>query len=651
MVTRSGHLLWRALPVVCSVSLAVGLFAADDDQNPTKYLPSSSGGVLVLRKTVRRVVVDVVVRGSDGQPVRGLTAKDFSVIEDGEPQRILSFDVHQFDTGSISIPSDAPALPPNVFVNVPKQPEKGPLFVLLLDMANTEELTDQIIARQQAVKFIANKPEGTRFAIFLHYDGIKLIQGFTSDKDVLYSVLDPKNSSSGLPKAFLMSSNFHRGSDPTIAMISALTHISQFLNGIPGRKNLIWMSAQFPISIYAKAGDPFDLQQDVRREFDELMRAQVAVYPVNVRGVILNPEGRLTGGGPHTGVGGESPSAPGAVGASAAVAAGAPASAVSAAPTAAGAGLANQVALGSTNESAYANDMMSDDIAASTGGRAFYSTNDLAGALHEIVEDGSNYYTLTYSPSNPNYDGTLRKIRVMIEGHKYKLEYRRSYYADDPAMQILAQAGKQPKDKDKEDEASIPDQESRPLLANLQHGAPLVHQLIFKARIHPLGAPSLATAEQMATLSAQPGFTHGKKRKTLDAKPIQVQTYAIYYAVVGNQIKSEDGSIPLEFAAAAYDSGGWVVNSVIQKTQDGTGPPVPPDSVPISAPEAAKGKVYRALQELVVPLTATSIRVAVRDTLTDRVGALEVPLPLASENNAGTTASAKPEPHQTSQAF
>lgn len=634
MMIRRRQLVLCLLPILFSGWLALPLFAADDNGNSTKYLPNSSGGVLVLKKTVRRVVVDVVVRGSDGKPVRGLSAKDFSVIEDGKPQRILDIDVHQFDAGSISLPANAPALPPNVFVNVPKQPEKGPLFVLLLDMANTEDLTDQIIARQQAVKFIANKPEGTRFAVFLHYDGIKLIQGFTSDKKVLYSVLDPKNSKSGLPRAFLMASNFHRGSDPTIAMISALTHISQFLNGIPGRKNLIWMSAQFPISIYAKPGDPFDLQQDVRKEFNELMLAQVAVYPVNVRGVILNPEGRLTGGGPNTGVGGEAPSAPGAAGAAGAAAAGAPAGAGSAPPTPTGAGLANQIALGSTNESAYVNDMMSNDIADSTGGRAFYSTNDLAGALDEIVEDGSNYYTLTYSPSNPTYDGTLRKIRVMVEGHKYKLEYRRSYYADDPEM--LALAGRQKKPGEEQEE--IPDEESRLLLANLQHGAPLVHQLIFKARIHPVGPPAMATTDQMAALSAQTGFMHGKRKKTQNLKPVQVQTYAIYYALVGNQIKTEDQSIPLEFAAAAFDSEGWVLNSIIQKTQEGSVSSVPTGALPLSAGESAKGKVYRAMQELLVPITATSIRVAVRDTVTDRVGALEVMLPLAPDTSAGLTA-------------
>src|SRR5262245_61652937 len=41
--------------------------------------------------SVTLVSVDVVVRDSKGEVVRGLTAKDFTVLEDGKPQRIDNF--------------------------------------------------------------------------------------------------------------------------------------------------------------------------------------------------------------------------------------------------------------------------------------------------------------------------------------------------------------------------------------------------------------------------------------------------------------------------------------------------------------------------------------------------------------------------------
>src|SRR5215475_1892700 len=79
--------------------------------------PSSSGKDaqitdLVLKKTVRRVIVDVVVTDSTAKPVAGLTANDFSVTEDGKPQQILTFDKHTLDTQPDAIPK-LPPLPVN----------------------------------------------------------------------------------------------------------------------------------------------------------------------------------------------------------------------------------------------------------------------------------------------------------------------------------------------------------------------------------------------------------------------------------------------------------------------------------------------------------------------------------------------------------
>src|SRR5262249_45388345 len=120
---------------------------------------------LVLKKTVRRVLVDVVVTDASAKPVTGLTAKDFAVKEDSVGQQILSFDPHSLDSGTDSVPK-IPTLPPNTFLNLPPRPERGPLFVILYDLVNME-IDDQPRARQQMLKFIREKPAGTRFAIFV----------------------------------------------------------------------------------------------------------------------------------------------------------------------------------------------------------------------------------------------------------------------------------------------------------------------------------------------------------------------------------------------------------------------------------------------------------------------------------------------------
>src|SRR5262249_23068151 len=136
---------------------------------------------------------------------------DFSVHEDGKSQEVLTFDVHDLDTGMDSIPK-VPDLPANTYLNLPPRPERGPLYVILYDMVNME-VEDQPRARQQILKFIRAKPAGTRFAIFVISDALRLIQGFTDDENQLYAALDPSSPTPHVPKIFLYGRNHGLG-DP-----------------------------------------------------------------------------------------------------------------------------------------------------------------------------------------------------------------------------------------------------------------------------------------------------------------------------------------------------------------------------------------------------------------------------------------------------
>ena len=146
---------------------------SDPSAPPPTTSPEAQEPTLTIRQTVQRVIVDVMVRDSDGKPVHGLKADDFSIAEDKQPQRVLSFDVYNFDKPSISRAPNSPPLPPHVFENLPATPERGPLYVMLLDLVNTE-MADQMMARQQVLKFIRSKPEGTRFAVFVTSDKLRL---------------------------------------------------------------------------------------------------------------------------------------------------------------------------------------------------------------------------------------------------------------------------------------------------------------------------------------------------------------------------------------------------------------------------------------------------------------------------------------------
>ena len=115
--------------------------------------------------------------------------------------------------------------------------------------------------------------------------------------------------------------------------------------------------------------------------------------------------------------------------------------------------------------------------------------------------------------------------------------------------------------------------------------------------------------------------------------PVQLQKYGIYYALAANQVRSQQNHpVPLEFAAVAFDENGWACNAIFQRASDDNDAigfsvePSPAD--PTSSPDHT---LIRARQELDVPLEARSLRVAVWDTSTDHIGAIEIPLPLAPE--------------------
>ena len=126
----------------------------------------------VIHETTHRVLVDVVVTDDKGKPVPGLKKSDFSVWEDKKPQTILSFDVEDGDKPSF-IPPNLPPMPPNTFLDLPKEPEQGPLYVLVYDMVNTE-LADQATTYHPLLNFIDSKPAGTRFAVYVNSDGLHL---------------------------------------------------------------------------------------------------------------------------------------------------------------------------------------------------------------------------------------------------------------------------------------------------------------------------------------------------------------------------------------------------------------------------------------------------------------------------------------------
>lgn len=590
-------------------------------------IDAQKDGGLILKKTVRRVILDVVVTDANGNPVPNLTKDNFTVREDNKKQKVLSFDAHNLDANSDY--AKLPPLPPNTFINVPSTPERGPLYVLLLDMVNTN-MDDEPYARAQLLKFIKSKPAGTRFAIFVLSDELYLAQGFTDDQAKLYAVLDPNHPRPHIPRIFMYQDNFGRGNSGK--MVHVFTSISRYLDGLPGRKNVLWFAGEFPLQLFPDDGDPAEYKDEIKSAITAMATSQASIYPVDIRGVVVEnahaPSGNTGGGGINSDyrTGGQAePANDGGT-------LGGPASTQ-------GDYQPNQAqAAGAQGYQLLGHDyMIEDEIAKVTGGRAFYSTNDLSGALETATEEGANYYTFTYSPTNDKYDGSLRNIRVDINKKGYHLAYRHTYYSLDPDAISPEELKAAKKIEPLQKQGPV-----RPigdsLYANMQHGAPLAHQLYFRAHIQLDGAPVMATVDQMASLQDQPAFFKARKKNhpLKPLVPVQLQTYIIDYTVMASAKAPSANARPpaLELAAAAFDGNGRMLNGIVENTVS---------SVAETEPAANQNGIYRAREEIFMPLSAVSIRVAVRDVTTDRIGAMEVQLPLAEEPTHPNIASEKSE--------
>jgi VWFA-related protein len=572
------HPWWRAVLVSAilpfMLQTQVDLQAQSDAQNP------------VFRLQVRRVPVDIVVLDKKGNPVHGLKKDDFVVKEDGKTQHILSFDT--FDgTKPSFIPPKLPALPTNTFMDVPTVPERGPLYILYYDMVNTPR-TDQMAFRRELLKFIDEAQPGVRIALFVNAKGLHLMQGFTSDHPLLRQAVLQKGPAPHLPDVFIYGENY--GASDVGACLSNLNFISEYLSGIPGRKNLIWLASNFPIpvsptmtgrstqtagvgpqlySVGAQGGpqvlDLTELERkSIQRAYSAMMRSQIALYPVNVSGV-------------------------------------------------AGASEFGQAS------NAIVDDQNTDMIASATGGKAYYSNNRMSELIEKAVEHGESYYTLSYDSSNSKYDGSERHIQVSLaKKNEYTLTYRMVYYAvsDDDVQEQHK--------KDELQTRFLAAKARDTLYADVEHGAPMLHDLLFSAHLEVDGQPQMATPEQMQALEDSPAYFRTRKRNKPQKPltPVKLQRYVIDYGVVDPQLKAiaahQPKPVALEFAAAAYDPDGRLLNSMLNQ----------------GVPSGNKGKsdaLFHAIQELEVPPGAAYIRLVVRNTMTNRTGTLEVKLPLKPE--------------------
>jgi VWFA-related protein len=470
--------------------------------------PDAGGSETTLRITSRAVLVDVAVTDHDGNPATGLKQGAFSVSEDGKPQAISFFEEHN---GALKAKQDQqaefPAMPPDVFTNFSPIAPPAAVNVLLLDSLNTP-MEDQMMVREQARNYLKTLKPGSRIAIFVMSLRLSFVQGFADDPALLATALGYQKNAKPEPTPLMpsqeetgaeqnvvgmMSAAAGGGPTPTsaapAAMIEALqnflneTHYAQtsdreyrtiqnlqqlatFLGGFSGRKNMIWLSGDFPLSLFGQTETRFE--GDIKKTINLLNAARVSIYPIDAHGVVGNAL--------YTAQNQMDPSI-----SQPSQLLGPPPGMASGSPNAGQGGFSNSL----VNENRDLNSSHStmEMLARETGGQAFHNSNRLSDAINRAVSSSANFYTLSYTPTDEKMDGALRTIDVKVEGAKYTLSFRRHYYALDTDLPGAAQTVERlAMQKQAAQDPTLVD----PLRPFMEFGMPQTEQILYKTLIRPM---------------------------------------------------------------------------------------------------------------------------------------------------------------------
>ena len=556
-----------------------------------------------LKTKSQLVLVDVVVTNDKGAPISGLQKKDFAVLEDGKPQTISSFEEHH---GAPITQIQLPPLPPHVYTNFPLVQSADSVNIILLDALNTPA-RDQVYVRSQMLQYLKTIPRGTRVAIFTLASQLRMLQGLTTDSTELLAALDSTKAaqqSALLPSDAENDANQRRidfliqeeqgpppktlgasAVDPVQAAkqfiadtaafettqrieitLQAMQQLARYLTGVPGRKNVIWFSGSFPTAIFGDPDlpDPFNIaasfQDEIRKTTDLLSSAQLALYPIAAEGLASDAIFQANG----SEIGQKRPSL----------------------------AMRDQVKqMNAGQASRDLNHSAMEDLAKDTGGEAYYNTNGLSGALARVINNGTRYYSLAYSPTNAAMDGKFRRIQVKLVNSKGTLAYRRGYYADDLATALSA--GQKPA--------------SDPLLSLMGRNLPDYTQILYKVLVQPSNPQPAADAPHIGSNTELKGpFTR----------------YSVDFAISLGDLKLDpapDGARhgSIEVVLLAYSREGKPLNFVVTQ-----------GNVALQAKEyesVRKGGL-QIHKEIDVPKGYAYLRTGVYDFKSSNAGTLGLPL-------------------------
>jgi VWFA-related protein len=343
----------------------------------------------------RLVQVDVIVRDKNG-PTVGLNQDDFTVLDNGKPQKIAVFAVK----GSQSSQQSAIPLPAGTVSNRVNRngQEAASSTVLLIDRVNTP-VEDQPYANQKIVKFLDARRSQDRIGIYTYGGGLRVVQDLTDDPERLSRAVnslrprDARKRTLDVPGEFEKREAEMSGQgraldeyksfdvrDRAFGVKHVLEAIALHLAPVPGRKNLIWVTGGFPLRTRDES-----FEQDMKEAARALNDANVALYAVDARGLVYAEFGKPGGLTiPHL-------------------------------------------------------DTM-NDLAGHTGGKAFYGSNGLEDSIQAAVEDSELIYTLGFYPSQESQEAGWHSLKVSVDRRGVTARYRQNYFAS----KVFADADRRP---------------------------------------------------------------------------------------------------------------------------------------------------------------------------------------------------------------
>ena len=367
--------------------------------------------------TTSIVTVNITVTDRAGKPIETLNKDDFEIWEDGKPQKIAAVDLQRLTNTRLSPPGQemlpAPASKgynPNTGKStlgstMQSKYQDRRLMVLLFDFSSMQP-TEQIRAKDASIKFLTSQMTASDTVSIMTYGTeLKTVQDFTSDRDLLIATINKfrigessENATTADTGADAQDSSGGFVADETEFNIlnvdlklAALEQAARTLGQYPEKKALIYVSSGIQ-----KTG--VDNQSQLRATINTAVRANVAFYPIDARGLsALVPGGDASQQG------------------------------------AAGNGLYNGSGQRSLRDSFNNQQETLASLALDTGGKALLDSNDLTEGIRQVQTDFSTYYVISYVSTNAAQDGRFRRIQVKLAPRaaalNAKIDYRKGYYA------------------------------------------------------------------------------------------------------------------------------------------------------------------------------------------------------------------------------